>query len=130
MVFIDYDTIEHATRGIQAHQNHKWEDGDVGLKIDYDKDARSKRSAAVDEAERFEKFWPIAPRTAKVESEAELFAQLQEQADEQRLQSLLPPRKAKRKEGKAARLQIKTAGQQGGCPEEPTTEGSAAGAAG
>merc|ERR1712204_41568 len=94
-----------------------FEAGDVGLKIDYDKDARSKRSAAVDESERFEKFWPVAPRKVKEESEAELFARLKDTADEENravssTSVAVAQRQAKRKQIKAARL-IKTHEKQG-----------------
>lgn len=30
MVFVDYDSIEHATRALQAHQGWKWEPVDEG----------------------------------------------------------------------------------------------------
>lgn len=40
MVFVDYDTIEHATKALRAHQGWKWEPVDEGLKIDYDQAGR------------------------------------------------------------------------------------------
>ncbi|CAE7215185.1 unnamed protein product [Symbiodinium sp. CCMP2456] len=81
MVFVDYDAIEHATRAMQAHQGFKWEDVDDGLKIDYDQDARSKRNTALDQG-IYDKFYPIGARTAKLESESELFARLREQSEQ------------------------------------------------
>ncbi|CAE8592732.1 unnamed protein product, partial [Polarella glacialis] len=75
MVFVDYDTIECATKGMLAHQGFKWEDVDEGLKIDYDKDARSKRNTAMDEGIS-EKFFSVGPRKAKVESESDMFARM------------------------------------------------------
>merc|ERR1712157_197209 len=79
MVFVDYDAIEHATKGLMAHQGHKWDDVDEGLKIDYDKDARSKRNTAIDDG-RFEKFWPRGPRRMHLESEGEFFARLKSES--------------------------------------------------
>ncbi len=75
MVFVDYDTIEHATKALQAHQGWKWEPVDEGLKIDYDQDARCKRNTALDLG-LYEKFYAIGPRTAPLESESEMFARL------------------------------------------------------
>ena len=31
MVFVDYDSIEHASRALQAHQGWKWEPVDEGV---------------------------------------------------------------------------------------------------
>ena len=81
MVFVDYDAIEHATRAMQVHQGFKWEDVDEGLKIDYDQDARSKRNTALDQG-IYDKFYPCGARTAKLESESELFARLREQSEQ------------------------------------------------
>jgi len=75
MVFVDYDTIEHATKALQAHQGWKWEPIDEGLKIDYDQDARCKRNTALDLG-LYEKFYAIGPRKAPLESESEMFARL------------------------------------------------------
>jgi len=79
MVFVDYDTIEAATKAMQAHQGHKWEDVDDGLKIDYDHDARCKRNTALDEG-RYERFFPRGPRKVKAETDAALFARLRSEA--------------------------------------------------
>lgn len=81
MVFVDYGTIDDAQMAMRMHQGHKWHEVDEGLKIDYDHDARSKRNTAMDEG-RFEKFWPIAQRVAKAESDAAVFARLREMADD------------------------------------------------
>ena len=87
MVFVDYDTIEHATKALQAHQGWKWEPIDEGLKIDYDQDARCKRNTALDLG-LYEKFYAIGPRKAPLESESEMFARLKAegsvQADKKR----------------------------------------------
>eukprot|EP00450_Noctiluca_scintillans_P029147 CAMPEP_0194539578 /NCGR_PEP_ID=MMETSP0253-20130528/79573_1 /TAXON_ID=2966 /ORGANISM="Noctiluca scintillans" /LENGTH=209 /DNA_ID=CAMNT_0039385867 /DNA_START=29 /DNA_END=654 /DNA_ORIENTATION=- len=113
MVFVDYGEVEHATRGMQAHQGHKWEPVDVGLQIDYDHDARTKRNVALDEG-RFEKFWPCGPRKAKLETDGELFARLKAQAHIEAdaalacpVSVLTSPLPKKAKVGAAAKLLIK-----------------------
>mmetsp|Transcript_70804 Transcript_70804/g.207466 ORF Transcript_70804/g.207466 Transcript_70804/m.207466 type:complete len:282 (-) Transcript_70804:76-921(-) len=119
MVFVDYDSIENATAAMQAHQGHKWEDVDAGLKIDYDQDARSKRNTALDQG-LYEKFWAIGPRIARPPSDADLFTQLRSEAMEAAATrpSLVPalapqssmPQKAKVKPSVGAQLKVKTAG--------------------
>jgi len=104
MVFVDYDSIENATKGLQAHQGHFWEEMDEGLKIDYDKDARSKRNTALDEGIS-EKFWSLGPRREIEETDSELFARLRAEAEES--QATLGPlaaMKAKRIFSSGARL--------------------------
>merc|ERR1712087_914919 len=81
MVFVDYATIEQATKGLIAHQGHKWEDVDSGLKIDYDQDARTKRNIAVEEG-NYEKFFPLGPRVYKEEDEDAMFARLKMEEEE------------------------------------------------
>lgn len=109
MVFVDYGSIDHATLGMQAHQGFKWEDVDVGLKIDYDKDARSKRNTALDEG-LFEKFWAIGPRKPKAESDQEMFARLKAEATDDRPTARAPVAvavPARPKPAILARFQIK-----------------------
>lgn len=81
MIFVDYATIEQATKGLQAHQGHKWEPVDSGLKIDYDQDARTKRNIAVEEG-NYEKFWPLAPRREQQEDEESMFDRLRMEEEE------------------------------------------------
>eukprot|EP00928_Gymnodinium_smaydae_P049734 TRINITY_DN3339_c1_g3_i2.p1 TRINITY_DN3339_c1_g3~~TRINITY_DN3339_c1_g3_i2.p1 ORF type:complete len:321 (-),score=98.44 TRINITY_DN3339_c1_g3_i2:18-980(-) len=79
MVFVDYDSIEAATRGMRLHQGRKFAPEDEGLRIDFDKDARQKRNIALDQG-RFEKFFPIGVRKAYVESEEAVFARERSEA--------------------------------------------------
>ncbi|CAE8586345.1 unnamed protein product, partial [Polarella glacialis] len=50
MVFVDYGSEVHATQAMRKHQGLKLdpEEPSEGLKIDFDKDARSKRSRAME----------------------------------------------------------------------------------
>eukprot|EP00930_Biecheleria_cincta_P077162 TRINITY_DN64436_c0_g1_i1.p1 TRINITY_DN64436_c0_g1~~TRINITY_DN64436_c0_g1_i1.p1 ORF type:complete len:249 (-),score=52.03 TRINITY_DN64436_c0_g1_i1:105-851(-) len=132
MVFVDYDSISCATKGMQAHQGFRWEDVDEGLNIDYDKDARCKRNTALD-AGHFEKFWPIGSRKAKVESDSELFARLKAESNpsgSKRPAADVPKAKPKAK-AFAARLQIKSKDQsEERCSPAPAPEPASAAAAG
>mmetsp|Transcript_11543 Transcript_11543/g.21853 ORF Transcript_11543/g.21853 Transcript_11543/m.21853 type:complete len:230 (+) Transcript_11543:58-747(+) len=108
MVFVDYDSIEQATQAMQSHQGFKWEDVDEGLKIDYDQDARCKRNTALDQG-IYDKFYPIAVRKPRLETEAELFARLRDEADH----NSKPPLKARKTQkqdakGPAAQIHVKT----------------------
>lgn len=113
MVFVDYGSPEHAHKAMIAHQGHKWEDVDEGLKIDFDHDARCKRNTALDEG-RFEKFWPCGTRKKRLESDRDMFARLRAEAVEQthmmaqsaQTASVAPPQK-KQRTGIAAKLQVK-----------------------
>lgn len=112
MVFVDYDSIEHATRALQAHQGWKWEPVDEGLKIDYDQDARNKRNTALDLG-LYEKFYAIGPRKAEVESESQMFARLKaESSSGSATKSSKAPPAAKAKEkglgALGAKIQIKS----------------------
>lgn len=111
MVFVDYDSIEHATKALQAHQGWKWEPVDEGLKIDYDQDARSKRNTALDMG-LYEKFYAIGVRKAEVESESQMFARLRaESSANPRSAAAKAAPKAKSKggnqQGVGAKIQIK-----------------------
>lgn len=114
MCFIDYDSTDAATKGMQAHQGHKWENVDSGLSIDFDHDARSKRNTAMDEG-NFEKFFPSGPRKEKAEDVGEQFARAQDEEAEAVLadrlsRPVLAVRQLKSKPAKAAaaaRLQIR-----------------------
>lgn len=102
MCFIDYSSIEDATRGMRMHQGQKFEPADAGLSIDFDHDARQKRNTALDEG-IFEKFFPCGPRVAQAEDEGALFHRLRED-------DLLSPalgRKAKAVHGKQAKAKAK-----------------------
>ena len=108
MVFVDYDSIEHATRALKAHQGWKWEPVDEGLKIDYDQDARNKRNTALDLG-LYEKFYAIAPRKAEVESESQMFARLKAESKEPNVARARAPAKAKAPlGGLGAKIQIKS----------------------
>eukprot|EP00746_Dinoflagellata_sp_MGD_P139075 gnl/MRDRNA2_/MRDRNA2_72599_c0_seq1.p1 gnl/MRDRNA2_/MRDRNA2_72599_c0~~gnl/MRDRNA2_/MRDRNA2_72599_c0_seq1.p1 ORF type:complete len:249 (+),score=68.28 gnl/MRDRNA2_/MRDRNA2_72599_c0_seq1:107-853(+) len=49
MVFVDYSSIQAATMGLRTHQDQKFRATDAsGLKIDFDKDKRTKRNWALD----------------------------------------------------------------------------------
>lgn len=118
MVFVDYDSIPNATTAMQAHQGHKWEEIDEGLKIDFDQDAREKRNTALDQG-LYEKFWAVGPRVPKAASEAELWSKLRAEALEEKSKSLLPtktPVVSKRPRAKAslaAHLRVKGSGDGG-----------------
>lgn len=71
MCFIDFDTILNSTAAMQAHQGHKWEEVDEGLKIDYDDDPTKRMGDGF-----YEKFWPICPRKPKVETDEEMWSRL------------------------------------------------------
>lgn len=90
MCFIDYDTVTNSSVGMKAHQGHKWDAVDEGLKIDYD-DAPSKRMGS----DYYEKFWPVAPRKPRVETDEEMWSRLKvEQATadaDSRRAAFVPP---------------------------------------
>lgn len=111
MVFVDYDSPEHAHKAMIAHQGHKWHEVDVGLKIDFDHDARTKRNVALDQG-HFEKFWPCGPRRARPESERDIYARLKSEAAEKQVTqnqpvAMMQTRSRPKRAGLAAKLRIK-----------------------
>ncbi|CAK9118687.1 unnamed protein product [Durusdinium trenchii] len=128
MVFVDYDTIEHATKALRAHQGWKWEPVDEGLKIDYDQDARRKRNCALDLG-LYEKFWAIGERKPPQESEKEMFARLKAEADLPKTESKISKAHGQASKGRGtgslgAKIQIKNKE-----PKETETSAAAPGAA-
>eukprot|EP00929_Paragymnodinium_shiwhaense_P112998 TRINITY_DN81269_c0_g1_i1.p1 TRINITY_DN81269_c0_g1~~TRINITY_DN81269_c0_g1_i1.p1 ORF type:complete len:265 (+),score=78.30 TRINITY_DN81269_c0_g1_i1:80-874(+) len=131
MCFIDYGSIEDATRGLRAHQGHKWDPIDKGLKIDFDHDARQKRNVALDSG-HYEPFFATRERVAPEEDEGEIFKRLRQEAkedarEEKKFRAAPPPSKKARKassgkslvkKGFAAKLKIKKAGAEAAETEE------------
>eukprot|EP00927_Polykrikos_kofoidii_P005375 TRINITY_DN1212_c0_g2_i1.p1 TRINITY_DN1212_c0_g2~~TRINITY_DN1212_c0_g2_i1.p1 ORF type:complete len:308 (+),score=45.37 TRINITY_DN1212_c0_g2_i1:113-1036(+) len=80
MVFVDYDSVACATKGLRRHQGQTWAGDSTGLSIDYDKDERAKRSRAIDTPNKWQRFGRAPVKRSKRESEGELFVRLKRDA--------------------------------------------------